>query len=84
MSDIPTTQILVSPNPAKDFIYIKNIDDKNLTVEFLDMVGRSILTTEVSEQDKSIDVTTLKPGNYILVLKKDDLKIMSQKIIKEY
>ena len=83
VSDIPTTQILVSPNPAKDFIYIKNIDDKNLTVEFLDMVGRSILTTEVSEQDKSIDVTTLKPGNYILVLKKDDLKIMSQKIIKE-
>ena len=83
VSDVDKNQIQISPIPAKDFIYIKNIYDKNLTVEILDLAGRSVLKTNVAENDKSVDVTTLKSGNYILVLKKDDMKIMSQKIIKE-
>jgi len=83
VSDIDKTQIQVSPIPAKDFIYINNIAEKNLTAEFLDFSGRVILEGKVAENDKSIDVTSLKSGNYILVLKKDDIKIMSQKIIKE-
>lgn len=83
VSDVDKSNIQISPIPAKDFISIKNINDKNLTVEILDLSGRSVLNTNVAENDKSVDVTTLKPGNYILVLKKDDIKIMSQKIIKE-
>jgi len=83
VSDMDKSNIQISPIPAKDFIFIKNIIDKNLTVEILDLSGRSVLNTNVAENDKSIDVTTLKSGNYILVLKKDDIKIMSQKIIKE-
>ena len=83
VSDINKDQIQISPIPAKDFIFIKNINEKDLTVEILDLAGRSVLNTNVAENDKSVDVTTLKSGNYILVLKKDDIKIMSQKIIKE-
>lgn len=83
VSDMDKSNIQISPIPATDFIFIKNITDKNLTVEILDLSGRSVLNTNVAENDKSIDVTTLKSGNYILVLKKDDIKIMSQKIIKE-
>jgi len=83
VSDIDKTQILISPIPAKDFIYINNIAEKNLTAEFLDFSGRVILECKVAENDKSIDVTSLKAGNYILILKKDDIKIMSQKMIKE-
>lgn len=83
VSEINKNQIQISPIPAKDFISIKNINDKNLTAEILDLSGRVILSTNVAENDKSIDVTTLKSGNYILVLKKDDTKIISQKIIKE-
>lgn len=83
VSDVDKSNIQISPIPAKDFISIKNINDKNITVEILDLSGRSVLNTNVAENDKNVDVTTLKPGNYILVLKKDDIKIMSQKIIKE-
>lgn len=83
VSDIDTTHIQISPIPAKDFIYIHNIAEKNLTAEFLDFSGRMILESKVAENDKGIDVTSLKSGNYILVLKKDDIKILSQKIIKE-
>ncbi len=83
VSDIDTTHIQISPIPAKDFIYIHNIAEKNLTAEFLDFSGRMILESKVAENDKGIDVTNLKSGNYILVLKKGDIKILSQKIIKE-
>ena len=83
VSDVDKNQIQISPIPAKDFIYINNIAEKNLTAEFLDFSGRVILEGKVAENDKSIDVTSLKSGNYILFLKKDDIKIMSQKIIKE-
>lgn len=83
VSDVDKSSIQITPIPAKDFIYIKNINEKNLTVEILDLSGRSVLNTKVAENDKSIDVTTLRSGDYILVLKRDDIKLMSQKIIKE-
>ena len=83
VSDVDKTNVQISPMPAKDIIYIKNLNDKNLTAEIADLTGRSILNTKVSENDKSIDVTTLKSGDYILILKKDDIKILSTKIIKE-
>lgn len=83
VNDVEQSEIQISPNPAKDFIFVNHINEKNLTVEIVDLVGRSVLNAKVAENDKSIDVTTLKPGNYILILKKNDLKVMSQKIIKE-
>lgn len=83
VSDIDKSPIQITPIPAKDFIYLKNVIDKNLSVEILDLSGRVILNTNVAENDKSIDVTSLKSGDYILILKKDDIKLMSQKIIKE-
>ncbi|WP_312765088.1 PQQ-dependent sugar dehydrogenase [Epilithonimonas sp.] len=83
VSDIDKNPIQVSPIPAKDLIFINNINDKNLTAEILDLSGRKISEGKVSENDKSIDVSFLQSGDYILVLKKDDIRIMSQKIIKE-
>lgn len=83
VSDIDKSTIQISPIPAKDFIYIKNITEKNMTVEILDLSGRLIQESKVADNDQSIDVSTLRSGNYILILKKDDIKLMSQKIIKE-
>lgn len=83
VSDFEKNKIQISPSPAKDLIYIKNINEKNLTAEFLDFSGRMILESPVSDGDKRIDVSTLSPGEYILVLKKDGVKLVSQKIIKE-
>lgn len=83
VSDIEKNKIQISPIPAKDLIYVKNINEKNLTAEFLDFSGRMILESPVSDGDKRIDISTLSPGEYILVLKKDGVKLVSQKIIKE-
>ncbi|WP_034966611.1 PQQ-dependent sugar dehydrogenase [Chryseobacterium sp. FH1] len=84
VNDIPTTQILVAPLPAKNILYIKNLNEKNVVAEILDLAGRTVQEQNVAENDKSVDISLLTPGEYILVLKKDDIKIMSQKILKEY
>lgn len=84
VSDIATNQILVAPLPAKNILYIKNLNEKNVRAEILDLAGRTISESHVAENDKSVDISLLTPGEYILVLRKDDVKIMSQKIIKEY
>ena len=55
-----------------------------MVAEILDLAGRTIQEQNVAENDKSVDISVLTPGEYILVLKKDDIKIMSQKILKEY
>lgn len=83
VSDISKNQILISPIPAKDFIYLSNLNDKNLTVEIMDLSGRIMLESKVADNDKSVDISTLNPGDYILVLKKDGIRLISQKIIKE-
>jgi len=83
ISDIAKNRILVTPIPAKDVIYLQNITEKNIYAEILDQSGRLILEAKVTENDKSIDVSVLSPGEYILVLKKDDVRFVSQKIIKD-
>lgn len=83
VADIDKNKIQITPIPARDLIYIKNISEKNLTAEFLDLTGRTVLDRAVSEVDKHIDVSTLSPGEYILVLKKEGMRILTTKIIKE-
>ncbi len=83
VSDISKNQILISPIPAKDFIYINNLNENNVSAEIVDLAGRTVFESKVAEQDKSINVSTLSPGNYILILKKNDIRFISQKIIKE-
>ncbi len=83
ISDIAKNRIVITPIPAKDIIYLQNITEKNINAEILDQSGRVILETKVTENDKSMDVSVLSPGEYILVLKKDDVRFVSQKIIKD-
>jgi len=83
ISDIAKNRIVITPIPAKDVIYLQNITEKNIYAEILDQSGRLILEAKVTENDKSIDVSVLSPGEYILVLKKDDVRFVSQKMIKE-
>ncbi len=83
ISDIAKNRIVITPIPAKDVIYLQNIAEKNINAEILDQSGRVILEAKVTENDKSINVSALSPGEYILVLKKDDVRFVSQKIIKD-
>lgn len=59
------TEIQVYPNPAKDFIILKNKKKENFVYQIFDLSGRMIKTGKGNFNEK-IDVKNLGKGNYVL------------------
>jgi len=83
VSDINQVNILITPNPAKEKIYLQHVNEKNISAEILDLTGRIVHQVQMSDTDNSIDVSKLQQGTYLLNLKKDNQKWISKKFIKE-
>ncbi|WP_312075633.1 BspA family leucine-rich repeat surface protein [Chryseobacterium sp.] len=66
------SEIIIYPNPATDFIYVKNLKNTE-NYQIFDLSGRLILKGNFD--DEKIDIRSLEKGNYILQIKtKDDVK----------
>lgn len=72
--------ISIFPNPATDFLYIKNLTERNNNYTIFDNSGR-ILQQELL-RDGKINVSALTSGNYILQITSKD-KIQTYKFIKK-
>lgn len=69
---------IIFPNPAKDMVNIKN--DKGLKkAEVIDMNGRKVMEST----SKTIDVSRLTTGHYVIKITFDDGKTDTQKLIKQ-
>lgn len=69
---------IIFPNPAKDMVNIKN--DKGLKkAEVIDMNGRKVMEST----SKTIDVSRLTTGQYVIKITFDDGKTDTQKLIKQ-
>jgi surface protein len=65
----PENNMVIYPNPATDFIYVKNIKGSN-SYKISDASGRIILQNVLNEE--KVDVSSLMKGNYILqIIAKD-------------
>lgn len=77
--------ILVSPNPAGDFIFVQsgteNLNGCLLTLK--DISGRTIVQTTLSGKDDRIDVSTVSAGIYLFLISRQNTLISSGKIIIE-
>lgn len=77
-TDISSSKLQIYPNPIKDYFRIKvKEDEKILQVRILDISGRIILQTKIS----NIDVGSLNQGTYILEVKTNK-KVYTEKLIK--
>lgn len=56
----------VYPNPVSDVVYIQNAPETDFTVSIFRMNGVLVLTTKLSSGTKSIDVSYLSSGLYLL------------------
>lgn len=71
-------EISIYPNPASDFIYVKNLKGLN-SYKIFDLSGRIILQNILNEE--KIDVQSLSKGNYIVqIIAKE--KTLNFKFIK--
>ncbi len=56
----------VYPNPAREFIAIKNIPDTQLQVTVYSITGSQVLNTQLSSANQLINVSNLPKGLYFL------------------
>jgi subtilisin-like proprotein convertase family protein len=75
--------IQVYPNPAKNRVTVKFEKIKALDVVLFDLLGRKVLTTTLEYSGKTIDVSSLSAGTYIMQLTDDENGTFSKKIIVE-
>lgn len=68
-NDIQSTDIVVYPNPADDYINIKTNYRGNGTVKMFDLRGSLIFEEEVVNETTSIPVQNFKKGSYLLRVK---------------
>jgi hypothetical protein len=67
---LTSTNVSLFPNPAVDKIFIDFENSKNVTVEIFNTLGEKV-NTNYSSTDKSIDISALTSGSYILSLRTD-------------
>ena len=78
----PKSDIMLSPNPANDFISISNVN--NLLINKIiisDITGKSVIKINEKASDK-IDISKLDKGLYFISFYQDNRLINTQKIIK--
>lgn len=59
----------VYPNPANDFVILKNNQTQGATVTIYDMLGRAIDRQTLLSSSEVLDVSTLARGSYLLELR---------------
>jgi len=74
--DVSTSNVsyLIYPNPADQFIRIKNIPDGKINVQIYRLDGVMIKSSALNSSTDQIDVSTILPGFYFLKINNKVLK----------
>lgn len=71
-SDFDKNTISVYPNPSNDIIYIKGIENRNISqVSIVDILGKNVFESAEMKGNK-IDISNLNTGIYILSITSDN------------
>jgi hypothetical protein len=61
-------EISISPNPTSDFITIEGLGSESWSTVLVDGQGNQVLQTNVSTSENKIDLRTVVPGTYYIVM----------------
>lgn len=78
-------RLKIYPNPAKEFVNIQLEDNrfnKNFSIEVIDLYGRSLIE-EPFNYSKKLEISNLKSGIYIILLKDKTNILAKQKLLVE-
>lgn len=68
-----TRELSIYPNPAKDKLNVSwKGNAQNATVQIVDMMGRTQLAAEISQQSNELNVAALPQGYYLLTVATDN------------
>jgi len=73
--------IYIHPNPASEKVFVEGLTDGNSTADLISTEGKIVLEKAKIENDGSVDITGIPAGAYYLIIKSNDMKSYSQKLI---
>lgn len=76
-----STQFSVSPNPAKEFIYIKGQNLKQLQI--VDLNGKSYIRKTITSQNEKISISGLSKGIYLIKAANTNGQVQITKLVIE-
>ena len=77
-----TSAILLSPNPAKNMLYIAGLSSSSKTISIIDVKGKLLQQITTSNSSYSFNTKQLVAGIYFLKINEGE-KITTLKFIKE-
>jgi uncharacterized delta-60 repeat protein len=78
---IHNTAIKISPNPAKNILHIEGLPSR-AKITVVDFMGHVKLKTTASNNSYNLNISSLKPGNYLLKLDMNG-EVLVRKFLKE-
>ncbi len=73
------SSIQLSPNPASDFVVVKNIPEKT-TIRIIDLKGQNVYEAPANENEVTINTGTFYSGIYFLQIQ-GEFGVMSKKLV---
>jgi aminopeptidase N len=77
--------LTVYPNPAYDLITIENPNKKDFTLSFTDLLTKNVIFNDhiAANTSKTLDISNISPGSYLLTFQTGKNQIITKKIIKQ-
>ncbi|MEM7187540.1 MAG: DUF4252 domain-containing protein [Bacteroidota bacterium] len=76
---MPTSDFIVSPNPATDYVTIKAKEDPITSIVIYDSTGKKVFSEEnINERNKQVSISGLSKGVYLVSVNNQ----VSQKLLK--
>lgn len=80
ISEFGANSIIIYPNPVINELNFKGLNE-NTSFEIIDLLGKKVISGDVSSTNESINVERLKQGQYFILVKKENI-LYSLKFIK--
>lgn len=80
--DIPGVDVKVYPNPFASELHVSYDYPQKITALILDVMGRQVIKTTLSQDEESLDLQALHPGSYFLILLDGNTQIHYSKLTK--
>ena len=77
----PASKIEIYPNPADRLLFISLAQSNEQIIQLFDILGNVVYEGKITERVKTIDVSGLRPGVYILSIGQGDKHNILRKII---
>lgn len=82
--DMQSPNIVIYPNPAKDYIVINQIPAGNFEFEVHDLIGKKYKLSHITKVNQVIvNTTQLKAGVYVLKITYEDKSVITDRFIVE-